>query len=113
MSIDPYTLAIPESAIDDLKRRLAHVRWPDQAPEAPWAYGTDLAYLQQTVQWWRDEFDWRATERRLNALPQYQTRINDIYVHFLHVPGKGPSPHPLLLSHGWRPPIRQACRAFI
>jgi microsomal epoxide hydrolase len=98
----PFTLSIPEAAIDDLRTRLARTRFPDQAPGEPWAYGTDLAYLRDLVAYWRDTFDWRAQEAALNTFPQYKVPLHDIDLHYLHVPGKGPDPMPLLLLlHGW------------
>jgi microsomal epoxide hydrolase len=57
--------------------------------------------MQELVRYWRDDFDWRAQEARLNAFPQYKTPLHGIGVHFLHVPGQGPDPCPLLLAHGW------------
>jgi pimeloyl-ACP methyl ester carboxylesterase len=98
---EPFTLHVPDAAIADLRERLARTRFPDQAPGAPWAYGTDVAYLQQLVDYWHTGFDWRAQEARLNTFPQYQARLCDIDLHFLHVPGQGPAPCPLLLLHGW------------
>ena len=97
----PFTLAVPDDAIADLRERLARTRYPDQAPGAPWAYGTDVGYLQQLVEYWRTAFDWRAEEPRLNAFAQYKVPLCGIDLHFLHVPGKGPAPCPLLLLHGW------------
>lgn len=97
----PFTLHIANEAIADLHRRLEHTRFPDQAPGDPWAYGTSVAWLEELVSYWRDTFDWRAAEAQLNALPQYTVPLHDIDLHFLHVPGKGPDPLPLLLSHGW------------
>jgi microsomal epoxide hydrolase len=99
--LEPFALHVPEDAITDLRARLARTRFPDQTPGAPWAYGTDVAYMQELVRYWRDDFDWRAQEARLNAFPQYMTPLHGIGVHFLHVPGKGPDPCPLLLAHGW------------
>jgi microsomal epoxide hydrolase len=99
--LEPFALHVPEDAITDLRARLARTRFPDQAPGAPWAYGTDVAYLQELVRYLRDDFDWRAQEARLNAFPQYKTPLHGIGVHFLHVPGQGPDPCPLLLAHGW------------
>ena len=64
-------------------------------------YGTDLAYLRSLVDYWRDGFDWRAQEAQLNALPQFTVAVGGIQLHFLHVPGIGPSPMPLVVSHGW------------
>ncbi|MFN0161591.1 MAG: epoxide hydrolase family protein [Burkholderiales bacterium] len=97
----PFRLHIESAAIDELKARLARVRWPDEAPVAPWSYGTSVSFMREMVATWRDGFDWRATESALNAWPQYRTVIDGIDVHFLHVPGRGPRPRPLLLSHGW------------
>jgi pimeloyl-ACP methyl ester carboxylesterase len=97
----PFTLAVPDAAIADLRERLARTRFPDQTPGPAWAYGTDVAWLREFIAYWRDRFDWRAAEARLNAFPQYKVRLHDIDLHFLKVEGKGPAPCPLLLSHGW------------
>jgi pimeloyl-ACP methyl ester carboxylesterase len=97
----PFALAIADEAIDDLRERLVRVRLPDQAPEAPWTYGTDLDYLRGLLAYWRDGFDWRAEEARLNSFPQFRVPLHGIDLHYLHVPGEGPAPPPLLLSHGW------------
>jgi pimeloyl-ACP methyl ester carboxylesterase len=99
--LNPFRLSIAQAAIDDLHARLDRVRWPDEAPDAPWLYGTSLGFMRELVDHWRHRFDWRATEAQLNAWPQYKTRIDGIDVHFLHVPGQGANPRPLLLSHGW------------
>lgn len=96
-----FTLQVPDEAIADLRERLARTRLPDQAPGEPWAYGADVGYLKRLIEHWRSAFDWRAQEARLNAFPQYKLKLHDIDVHFLHVPGKGPAPTPLLLLHGW------------
>ena len=98
---EPFTLHVPDAAIADLRERLARTRFPDQAPGEPWAYGTDLAYLRELVAYWRDGFDWRGAEAGLNAFPQYRVALHGIGLHYLHVPGVGPSPLPLLLMHGW------------
>ncbi|HQT80024.1 MAG TPA: epoxide hydrolase, partial [Rhodopila sp.] len=96
-----FTLAVPDTAIADLRARLAMTRFPDQAPDEPWAYGTDLDYMRTLVSYWKDSFDWRAQEAALNAYPQFKVPLHGIDVHFLHVQGQGPSPMPLLLMHGW------------
>jgi microsomal epoxide hydrolase len=98
---EPFALNVPEAAIGDLRERLARARFPDQAPGAPWAYGTDVAYLRELVDHWRHRFDWRAQEALLNALPQFKVPLHGIGLHYLNVPGKGPDPLPLLLLHGW------------
>jgi microsomal epoxide hydrolase len=100
-AIRPFRLSVDDAAIADLKARLARTRWPDEAPEAPWAFGSSLGFMREFVAHWQERYDWRKTEAELNAWPQFKTRIDGIDVHFLHVQGKGPNPKPLLLSHGW------------
>jgi microsomal epoxide hydrolase len=101
----PFTLAVPDSAIAELRDRLARTRLPDQAPVPPggdpWSYGTSVDYLGELVAHWRDGFDWRRQEAALNAFPQFKVPLHGIDLHYLHVPGKGPNPTPLLLMHGW------------
>ena len=101
MAPQAFTLNIADADIADLRERLARTRFPDQAPGAPWAYGTDLGWMQRLVTHWREHFDWRAQEARLNAFAQYKIALHGIDLHYLHVPGRGPKPLPLLLSHGW------------
>lgn len=98
---EAFTLRIPGEAIADLRERLGRTRFPDEAPGAPWAYGTDVGWMRKLIAYWRDGFDWRAQEARLNDFAQYKVGLHGIDLHFLHVPGKGPDPCPLLLSHGW------------
>jgi len=100
-AVRPFTLSIPDEALADLKDRLARTRWPDKPPCAPWELGTDGDYLQDLIAYWRDRFDWRGQEALLNSFPQQRVRLADVDMHLLHVPGKGPSPKPLLLCHGW------------
>lgn len=97
----PFSLAIPQADLDDLKDRLARTRFPDRTPGEAWAYGTDPDYLRDLVTYWRDGFDWRREEAALNALPQFQVELDGIPLHYLKVDGKGPDPIPLLLLHGW------------
>ena len=98
---EPFRIAVPQEVIDDLKARLSRARFPDEAPEAPWRYGTSVGYMRDLVAYWRDGYDWRRHEAALNALPQFKVEIDGIGVHYIHVEGKGPKPMPLLLSHGW------------
>ncbi len=98
---EPFELHIPEADLEDLRLRLSRARLPDPAPGEPWEHGTDVDWLAGLVEHWRDGFDWRAQEAALNAFPQFRSEIRGLPVHFLHVPGAGPDPMPLLLSHGW------------
>ena len=97
----PFTLTIPDTAIADLRVRLALTRFPDQAPGEPWQFGTDVTWLRDLVRYWHDHFDWRAQEAALNEFPQFKVALAGIDLHYLHVPGVGPNPAPLLLLHGW------------
>jgi pimeloyl-ACP methyl ester carboxylesterase len=97
----PFKARVPDGVLADLRERLARVRWPDEIPDSQWRYGTDLAYMKELVAYWRDHFDWRAQEARLNALPQFTAPVGQINLHFVQVRGVGPKPLPLLLSHGW------------
>jgi len=97
----PFSLHVSDADVADLRERLARTRFPDQAPGEPWAYGTDVAYLRGLVDYWRTGFDWRAEEAALNAFPQFRVPLHGIDLHYLHVPGVGPAPMPLLLLHGW------------
>ena len=98
---NPFSLAIPDAAVADLRERLARTRWPDEPPHEPWSSGTSVAYLEGLADYWRTGFDWRQWEAKLNAFPQFTVPIRGIDVHFIHAPGRGPNPVPLLLSHGW------------
>ena len=101
MAVRPFTIKIPDDDIDDLLRRLARTRWPDQMDGSGWEYGTDPDYLRDVVWHWRDGFDWRVQEQRLNACPQYHATIEGVDLHFVHMRGAAPDAMPLLLLHGW------------
>ncbi|GHO79006.1 multidrug MFS transporter [Ktedonobacter sp. SOSP1-85] len=101
MSIQTFKIAIPQAVLDDLQERLARTRWPDEVEGAGWDYGTNLAYLKELVDYWRNEYDWRAHEAKLNSFAQFRTEIDGLGIHFIHERGKGPNPIPLLLTHGW------------
>lgn len=101
MVYNPFTIQVAENVLIDLRERLARTRWPDEIHDADWDYGTNLAYLQQLVQYWHESYDWRAQERLLNTFPQFSAQIDGIHLHFLHVKGKGTHPVPLIISHGW------------
>lgn len=100
-AIRPFTIAVPDSVLADLDERLARTRFPDPGPGAPWEYGTDRAYLEELIAYWRDHFDWRAQERALNELDHFTTTIDGVQVHFIHARSPNPDAMPLLLTHGW------------
>jgi pimeloyl-ACP methyl ester carboxylesterase len=97
----PFELHVSQDVLDDLHERLARTRWPNELPGVGWNYGIPRDYLQELLDYWQHDFDWRAQEARLNALPNYRVEIGGLGVHYIHVRGKGPSPIPLLLAHGY------------
>ncbi|TYB57571.1 epoxide hydrolase [Nonomuraea sp. PA05] len=99
--IRDFRIDIPQADLDDLAERLARVRWTDELPGAGNDYGVPLPYVQSLVQRWRDGYDWRAWEAKLNSHPQFTTTIDGQNVHFLHVRSPEPDATPLLLTHGW------------
>lgn len=101
LSVEPFRIDIPQAQLDDLHRRLAATRWPDELPGAGRQYGVPLSEIQELVSYWRGGYDWRQQERRLNAVPQFTTRIDGQLVHFLHVRSARPGALPLVLTHGW------------
>ncbi len=98
--IEPFTIAIPQTQLDDLHLRLAQTRWPDAGAGA-WQDGADPTYLRDIVGYWRDTYDWRRAEARLNSFPQVRVDCDGIRIHALHMRGNGPAPLPLVLTHGW------------
>jgi pimeloyl-ACP methyl ester carboxylesterase len=97
----PFSIVVAEQELEDLKTRLALTRWTDEILNSDWDYGTSLSYLKELVDYWQNQYDWRAQESRLNEFSQFTVQQDDIRLHFIHVEGKGPHPFPLLLSHGW------------
>jgi pimeloyl-ACP methyl ester carboxylesterase len=108
--IEEFRVSIPQADLDDLAERLARTRWPSSlpdaawdpaAPRAGWERGVPVGYLRELAEYWRDGFDWRAQEARLNSYPQYMARVDGQKIHFLHVKSPEPDATPLLLLHGW------------
>jgi microsomal epoxide hydrolase len=97
----PFRIRVGDEVLADLQERLAHARWPDEIPDGGWHYGSDLGYMRALVEHWRTRYDWRAAEATLNAFEHFTAPLAGIDVHFIHQPGIGPRPIPLLLSHGW------------
>ncbi len=97
----PFHIEIPQSELDDLNRRIAATRWPDEMPGVGWARGVPLAYLKELAEYWRTTYDWRAAEAQLNQIPQFVTEIDGTKVHFMHIRSANPDALPILLTHGW------------
>jgi microsomal epoxide hydrolase len=101
LPVVPFTVDVPQAALDDLRDRLARTRFPEQIPDAGWDYGTELGYERELVEYWRDTYDWRAQEARLNQLDHFLTTIDGQRVHFIHQRSPEPDALPLVITHGW------------
>ena len=99
--IHPYRIAIPDEDLADLRDRIARVRWAPEPIGGDKGYGVPVARVRELAEHWRDRYDWRAAEARLNAYPQFTTTIDGTNVHFLHVRSPEPDALPLVLIHGW------------
>ena len=101
MAAIPFTVSVADTAVADLERRLQLTRWPDEIGEGSWEHGMPRNVLRYVVEYWRDRFDWRAAERRLNGLPQFTIDIEGRVIHYVHVKGVDYDSTPLVLTHGW------------
>jgi pimeloyl-ACP methyl ester carboxylesterase len=99
--VESFKVNVSDEVLKDLRERLDRTRFPDEVPDTGWEYGTNLAYMKELVEYWRTRYDWRKHEAELNRFAHYKTNIDGLDIHFIHEPGHGPNPKPLLLSHGW------------
>jgi pimeloyl-ACP methyl ester carboxylesterase len=100
-AIRPFRARVPEAALADLRRRIAMTRWPERETVADHSQGVRLAQLQELVRYWGTEYDWRRAEAKLNAFPQFETRIDGLDIHYIHVRSRHPNAMPLVVTHGW------------
>ena len=100
-AIRPFRINVSEQDLGDLRRRIAATRWPDRETVNDQSQGAQLAKLQELVRYWGTTYDWRKTEARLNALPQFMTTIDGVDIHFIHVRSRHPNALPVVISHGW------------
>ena len=101
MRATPFRVDVPASQLDDLRRRLRTTRWADDFGNETWTYGVERRWLEEMVRYWAEDFDWRAQEAAINAFSQFRIELDGVPLHFVHVRGTGPSPMPLILTHGW------------
>ena len=99
--VRPFTVQIPEAALEELRSRIAATRWPSRELVADRSQGVQLATTQELARYWETDYDWRRCEARLNALPQFKTEIDGVDVHFIHVKSPHANALPLILTHGW------------
>ena len=99
--IVPFRIDVPDADLVDLRERLARTRWPEAETVDDWSQGIPLAYVQDLCDYWATKYDWRASEARLNAFPQFRTELDGLGIHFLHVRSPEPDALPLVITHGW------------
>ncbi len=99
--VEPFVIAVPDAALDDLDRRLNQTRWPDPEPVDDWSQGAPLSYVQEVCRYWADGYDWRARETALNRFDQFTTTVDGLDIHYVHVRSPEPDALPLLITHGW------------
>ena len=99
--VKPFRIEVSEAELEALRARLRGTRWPEAETVDDWSQGVPLAYLRELCGYWADGYDWRATERRLSALPQFRTEIDGLGIHFLHVRSPHAGALPLVITHGW------------
>jgi epoxide hydrolase len=99
--VEPFRIEVPDEALAELRERLARTRWPADPAGLGWDHGAPLAHVRALAERWRDGYDWRAWEARLNAWPQFVTEIDGTRIHAAHVRSPEPDALPLLISHGW------------
>ena len=100
-AIRPFHVSFPETALADLKRRIASTKWPDRETVSDATQGVNLATMKKLADYWEKNYDWRKVEARLNSYPQFVTNIDGLDIHFIHVKSKNPNALPLIITHGW------------
>jgi pimeloyl-ACP methyl ester carboxylesterase len=100
-AIRPFHASFPNTALDDLRKRIAATRWPSKELVTDPSQGVQLATMQKLARYWQTDYDWRKIETRLNALPQFITNIDGVDIHFIHVRSKEANALPLIITHGW------------
>jgi epoxide hydrolase len=99
--IEPFVIGVEAAALDELRQRLRGARWPERETVGDWSQGVPRGYLQDLCGYWAKGYDWRATQARLNRIPQFTTEIDGLDIHFLHVRSPHPGAVPLVMTHGW------------
>jgi len=100
-AIRPFRVHFADEELTEMRRRIAATRWPEKETVADDSQGMPLTPLQDLARYWAGEYDWRAFEAKLNALPQFVTEIDGLDVHFIHVRSKHENALPVIITHGW------------
>ena len=98
---EPFKIDIPDATLNSVRERVAAYPWHEMPIDGGWNYGSNLDYMKELAQYWVNEYDWRKHESAINTFPQFRAQVDGIDIHFIHEVGSGPSPTPLIISHGW------------
>ena len=101
MSPTPFTIHVPQEKLDRILRRVREFPWPEEKVDSGWALGPDPDWLRDFCRYWVEDYDWRAVEARLNALPHFRAEADGLELHYVHCRSPRPDARPLLLVHGW------------
>src|SRR5215472_5119736 len=101
IDIRPFHVDVLGEALEDLRRRITAMQWPEKETVADQSQGVQLETIQKLARYWGTEYDWRKCEAQLNALPQFMTEIDGLDIHFIHVRSKHEDALPLIVNHGW------------
>ena len=101
MQPEPFHVNIGDELLEDLRNRLRATRWPDELHGVGWDYGSTVDYMKELVEYWLNDFDWRAQERLINSFSHHKAMVGGLGIHFVHERGQGPDPMPLVITHGW------------
>jgi pimeloyl-ACP methyl ester carboxylesterase len=97
----PFRIDVAEETLQRIRAKVAQYPWHEMPDDGGWGYGTNLDYLKEFCAYWLEQYDWRKHEADLNRFAHYRTDVDGIDLHFIHEPGSGPAPMPLIISHGW------------
>src|SRR6266581_77505 len=100
-AIRPFRVNVPETALVDLRQRLAQTRLPDKETVTDHSQGVPLKTVQQVLSYWQSDYDWRKVEARINAVPNFITEIDGLDIHFIHARSKHENALPIIVTHGW------------
>ena len=101
MSIEPFRIAATDAELEDLRSRLVRTRFPEAETPDDWSQGIPLAYVREVVEYWQNDYDWRAREAEINAFDHFRTQVNGTGIHFVHLRSPVAGAQPLIMTHGW------------
>ncbi|NIE85450.1 MULTISPECIES: epoxide hydrolase [unclassified Burkholderia] len=111
-AIRPFSARVPDADLVELRRRIAATRWPSRETVADESQGVRLARMQQLIQYWGTDYDWRKGEAKLNGFPMFVTEIDGLDIQFIHVRSRHENAMPLIMTHGWPGSIFELLKAI-